>query len=104
MTEPLLTIRRVAEILNRSYGTTMKLIHSGELPHVKLPGSREYLVDPRDLQALIDRSNSGAFPGALTLENVAQPCEKTAPKKRCRAGEVYPDVFTNRVQKKGLTA
>lgn len=56
---PLLTIRRVAEILNRSYGTTMKLIHSGELPHVKLPGSREYLVDPRDLQALIDRSNSG---------------------------------------------
>lgn len=31
MTEPLLTIRRVAEILNRSYGTTMKLIHSGEL-------------------------------------------------------------------------
>lgn len=58
----LMTLREVADFLHVNYWTAWRLVHSGEIPLVRLPnrnakaGSvRRLLVDRRDLESLVDR-------------------------------------------------
>ncbi len=59
----LLKVAETSEARGIPYGTLLRLIHSGELPAVKLPGRRSYLIDPDDLDELIEASKTGTVAG-----------------------------------------
>ncbi len=52
--EPLLRVRKVAEILQVSERTVWRLIDSGELPHVKV-GIQAVRVKESDLEGYVNR-------------------------------------------------
>lgn len=82
----LLTVRETAEHLHRSYHTVLRMIHEKTLTAIMLPGSREYLVDPADLKALIDASKIGAEVGAVATADDPKSVEMMAPANRCQNG------------------
>jgi excisionase family DNA binding protein len=79
---------QVAKQTGLSYAAVLGLIHSKELPVVKLPGRRGYLVDERDVVALIER-----FRTVQPAEKVDQFFDQLNPKQRTQTVE-------NRVVKK----
>src|SRR5215467_6075224 len=55
----LLTLYEAERERNIPYHTLRRLIDSGDLPAVKLPGRRRKFIDLCDLDALIERSKTG---------------------------------------------
>ena len=86
----LLTVRETAEHLHRSYHTVLRMIHEKTLTAIMLPGSREYLVDPADLKALIDASKIGAEVGAIATSDDPKRLETMAPENRRQARNETP--------------
>lgn len=85
----LLTIKEVSVQINRCYHTVLKMVHEKTLPAIQFAGSREYLVDPADLDALISGSKSGTdaiLDDSKSLQMVALEKRSREPKSRSRKG------------------
>lgn len=68
------------------YDTLLRLIHEEKLRAVRLPGRRSFLIDPVDLECLIEASKSGSKVGTISENPSRQVAENRAPENRRRGG------------------
>jgi len=80
----LMGVRQAGALRGIAYAEMLRLMHSGSLPFIQLPGRRSYLIDMADLDALIDASKSGTVPGTEAQAKPVKVVENVAPKRRCR--------------------
>ncbi len=84
----LLKVAESSEARGIPYGTLLRLIHSGQLPAVKLPGRRSYLIDPDDLDELIEASKTGTVAGTKLRCPDTKTSENQKMKRKLKA---YPN-------------
>ncbi len=70
----LLTVRDISERLTIGYDEACRLVREGHIPHVDIPGRRNWRIRPEDLEAFIS--------GSVTGSKVESELPEVAPNKR----------------------
>ena len=63
----LLTIKAAAKSSGIGVGTLRRLIASGDVRSVRIPGRQFLLIDPADISAFIEASKSGSLSGSIEI-------------------------------------
>ncbi len=96
----LLSVREAASRLRIGYNTMLDLIHAGKVAVVRLPGRRSLLVDPRDLDTLIDASKVAPHLAPSSQEPIGEVDENVALQIQSRNnGIVYKKGWNERLTK-----
>ena len=80
----LLTVKEAARGSGIGVGLLRSLIKSGQLPVVLIPGRQFVLVDPADLDRLIQSFKSGSLSGSSEVSQVAEVQSSSAQNKKSR--------------------
>jgi excisionase family DNA binding protein len=68
----LLTVPQASKEYGIPYQTLLRLIHQKELIAVKLPGRRSFLLDPIDIEAMLNAAKTGSFDGSKGPNDIGQ--------------------------------
>jgi len=91
----LITIKAAAKAKGLGIALVRRLVRSGDLPIVEVPGRQFPLVDLTDWDKVIEGWKSGSLPGSTENSAVSKPQDRSAQKERRHEPGMRANRFSN---------